>query len=114
MSLQIIPIKLISHHSRCPRTLDDGVVGHRLHVAAVVIKRQVPNPGVQVLDESGLVDGDRVIHFAPGPVLLGDEPAAVQQLHKVVLQRRIPTDADDCYSGASLIKSASKERVQKP
>lgn len=69
-------------------TLDDGVVGHRLRVASVVIKRQVPHPRVQVLDESRLVDADPALWFALGPVLFGDEPAAVQQLHKVVLREK--------------------------
>lgn len=62
----------------CPRTLDDAVIGHCLHVAPVIIKRQVPHPKVQVLDESGLVDGDRMIQFTRSPMLFGDEPAAVQ------------------------------------
>lgn len=76
----------------CPRTLDDGVIGHCLHVPSIVIKRQVPHPHVQVLDESGLMDGDRMIQPGPrllialSPMLFGDEPAAVQQLHKVILQ----------------------------
>lgn len=93
---------VITHHSNHthqataadvrPRTLDDGVIGHRFHAPSVVIKRQVPHPRVQVLDESGLVDGDRMIQPRPGlrfarsPMLLGDEPAAVQQLHKIILQ----------------------------
>ncbi len=75
-----------------PRTLDDGVIGHCLHIPAVIIKRQMPHPRVQVLDESGLVDGDWMIQsgscvrFTLGPMLFGDKPAAVQQLHKVILQ----------------------------
>lgn len=65
-----------------------------------------------MLDEAGLVDGDRVIRPAPrlrltrGPVLLGDEPAAVQQLHKVVL-REVTADAGDCYSSVCVIKSGA-------
>lgn len=70
-----------------PLTLDDGVVGHCLHIAAVVVKRQVPDARVQVLDEPGLVDGDRVVGLHGGAVLLGDEAAAVKKLHKVVLRK---------------------------
>lgn len=62
----------------CHHTLDDGVIGHRLHVAAVVVKRHVPHPYVQVLDESGLVDGDGMIQFTRGAMLFGDKPAAIQ------------------------------------
>lgn len=67
-------------------TLDDGVVGHCLHVAAIVVERQVPHPRVQVLDEPGLMDEDGMIQLAGSPVLFGDQPAAIQQLHKIILQ----------------------------
>ncbi len=68
----------------CPRTLDDGVIGYCLHVPAVIIKRQVPHPCVQILNESGLVDCDRMIQpvpclwFTHSPMLFGDKSAAVQ------------------------------------
>lgn len=71
-----------------PPTLDDGVIGHCLHVAPVIVKRQVPHSRVQVLDETGLVDSDGMIQLVRSPMLFGDKPAAVQQLHKVVLQNK--------------------------
>lgn len=93
MLLHATPTALVPRADVCPRTLDDGVIGHRLHASAIVIKRKVPHPRVQVLDESGLMDSDRVragprVRLAQGPVLFGDEPAAVQQLDKVVLQNK--------------------------
>lgn len=79
----------------CPHhTLDDGVVGNCFNVTSIVVKRQVPHPQVQVLDKSSLVDSDRMIQPASGlrftqaPMLFGDEPTAVQQLHKVILQKK--------------------------
>lgn len=86
----------------CPRTLDDGVIGHCLHTPAVIIKRQVPHPWVQVLDESSLVDSDRVLQPGPclwfilNPMLFGDKPAAIQELHKVILQNNNRTDSSRC------------------
>lgn len=75
-------------------TLDDGVVGHRLHTPPIVVKRQVPHPGVKVLDESSLMDGD--LMFQPGPGLwftraamfFRDEPAAIQEFNKVILENK--------------------------
>lgn len=65
-------------------TLDDGVVGHCLQAPSIIIKRQVPHPWVQVLDESSLMDSDRMIQtgpwlrFAGTPMLFSDKPAAIQ------------------------------------
>lgn len=82
---------------RASLTDDDGVVGELLGAAAVVVEGQVPDARFQVLDETGLVHIDRagVSGSAPtGRILVpagqrslvfGDEAAAVQQLHKVVL-----------------------------
>lgn len=103
-----------------PHTLDDGVIGHCLHASSVIIKRKVPHPWVQVLDESGLVDRDRVIKpcprvwFAQSPILFGDKPATVQQLHKVILQKQqreeIPAhEAVVVISMSVIIKPDSKE-----
>lgn len=82
---------VFTHHSTLispadvrPLTLDDSVVGDNFHASSVVIKCKVPHPCVQVLDESCLVDGDRVIDagpcvwFAQGPLLFGNKPAAIQ------------------------------------
>lgn len=87
-------------------TLDDGVVGDRLHVASIVVKRQVPHPWVQVLDEPGLVDEDGMIQFAGSPVLFGDEPAAIQQLHKIILQNKQKLQQMQMTFNATVIKSA--------
>lgn len=105
-------------HQRPPLTDHDGVVGDLLGVAPVVVKRQVPDARVQVLDEARLVHVDRagVSGSAPGFVLVrggrvraavvgvaerslvfGNEATAVQELHKVVLgDRNTPFNAIVC------------------
>ena len=90
------------------RTNDDGVVGDLLAVPPVVVEGQMPDPRVHELDEAGLmhVDGAGAagrpeaislagaggvaaagLRVAEGALLLGQEPAAVQELHKVILER---------------------------
>lgn len=77
-----------------PRALltdHDGVKGHLLCVLPIVVESQMPDSGVQVLDEAGLVEADGP-RLPPGsfglqkvPLLPRDQPAAIQQLHEVVL-----------------------------
>lgn len=82
-------------------TDDDGVVGHLLRALPVVVEGQVPEAGVQVLDESCFVDGDGASPPASSrglcraALLFGDESASVQQLHEVVL----PTQSQRCFNG---------------
>lgn len=83
MLLRTISTALILIADVCPHTLDDGVIGHGLHVPSVIIKRKVPHSWVQVLDESGLVDGNWVwagpcVRFTQSPMLFGDKPTAIQ------------------------------------
>lgn len=53
----------------------------------------MPHPRIQVLDEASLVEADLVLHLPSGfrlrgsPPLFGDEFAAIQQLHKVILKK---------------------------
>lgn len=79
---------------RCPAALltyDNGVERHLLGILPVVVESQVPDAGVQVLDEAGLVETDGP-RLPPGSFglqevpLSGDQPAAIQELDKVVLK----------------------------
>lgn len=72
-------------------TYHDGVKGHLLHVLPVIVKSQMPDSRVQVLDKAGLVEADGP-RLPPGsfglqkvPLLSCDQPAAIQQLDEVVL-----------------------------
>lgn len=79
-------------------TYNDGIERHWLWIFPIVIKSQMPDSRIQVLDEAGLVqaDGSRLPPGSFGsfgihqiPLLSCYQPAAVQELHKVVLEMRV-------------------------
>ena len=73
-------------------TYNDGTKGHLLCIFPVIVKSQMPDPRVQVLDEASLVQvgGSHLLpcSFGLQQVLLlsCNQPAAVQELDKVVLR----------------------------
>lgn len=70
---------------------NDGIKGHLLRILPVIVKSQMPDSRVQVLDEASLVqvDGPRLppcsFRLQQVPLLSCNQPAAVQELDKVVL-----------------------------
>lgn len=96
----------IQMNKTCRRclTYDDRVIRDLLCVAPVVVKCQMPNSCVQVLDEAGLVHIHRAcvpssrlllvcnswvciscVRIAERSFVFGNEPTTIQQLHKVIL-----------------------------
>ena len=78
-------------------TYNDGIKGHLLRNFPVIVKSQMPDSRVQVLGEASLVQvgGSRLLPCSFGlqqvPLLSCNQPAAVQELDKVVL--RVGTSA---------------------
>lgn len=79
-------------------TYDDGVKRHLLCVLPVIVKSQMPDSGIQVLDKASLVQTDRSrlppcpFWLQQIPLLSRDQPAAIQELDKVILRGRTRTE----------------------
>jgi len=75
------------HH----RLYDDGIKGQLLRIFPVIVKSQMPDSRIQVLDKASLVqtDGSRLPPCSLGlqqvPLLSRNQPAAIQELDKVIL-----------------------------
>lgn len=73
-------------------TYNDGIEGHLLRIFPIVIKGQMPDAGIQILDKTRFVETDRPglptcsLRLEQVALLPCDQPAAVQELHKVILQ----------------------------
>lgn len=72
-------------------TYNDGVKRHLLCIFPIIVKSQVPDSRIQVLDKASLMkaDGSRLpscsFRFQEVPLFPGNQPAAIQKLHKVIL-----------------------------
>lgn len=75
------------HH----RLYNDGIEGHLLCIFPIVIKGQMPDAGIQILDKTRFVETDRPrlptrsLRLEQVALLPCDQPAAVQELHEVIL-----------------------------
>lgn len=81
------------HH----RLYDDGIKRHLLRIFPIIVKSQMPDSRIQVLDKASLVqtDGSRLSPCSFGlkqvPLLSCNQSAAVQELNKVILRVRTST-----------------------
>jgi len=73
-------------------TYNNGIKRHLLCIFPIVIKGQVPDARIQILDKTCFMKADgprlptRSLRFQQCALLPCDQPAAVQELHEVILQ----------------------------
>lgn len=73
-------------------TYGRGEERNHFRLLPIIVKSQVPDSRIQILDEAGLVTrwGDDPPRLALGslqaPCFLGQEPSSIQQLHKIKLE----------------------------
>lgn len=84
-------------------TYNNGIKRHLLCIFPIVIKGQVPDARIQILDKTCFVKADgprlptRSLRLQQCALLPRDQPAAIQELHKVVLRG---TEGSMTYSSA--------------
>lgn len=72
-------------------TYNYGIKRHLLRIFPIIIKGQVPDARIQILDKTCLMETDRPclpphsLRFQQVALLPCNQPAAIQELHKVVL-----------------------------
>lgn len=84
-------------------TYNNSIKRHLLCIFPIVIKGQVPDARIQILDKPSFMKADgprlstRSLRLEQSALLPCDQPAAIQELHKVVLQG---TEGSMTYSDA--------------